>query len=121
MPVFLTQLEVLLAAERQHLLAGSIREACALNPEKRSLLEAIEATLPAAAGQEAPPLDSARLLAVKHAASENAAMLSACLHGLRSALARLDRCLHDVSVGAYDATGSLMPFPAASGSYLRKF
>ncbi|MFN4183316.1 MAG: hypothetical protein ACK4M6_00895 [Hyphomonas sp.] len=113
-------LEDILIAEREYLMAGLVREAANLSGEKLAALEAFEAAFggrtPIAVSGETRQL----VLDVIQLSEENALLLTAVRNGVTSLIGRFERPGDDAFVGSYRQGGSQIAFSHATGQYLKR-
>ncbi|ABI78451.1 hypothetical protein HNE_0263 [Hyphomonas neptunium ATCC 15444] len=113
-------LEDILIAEREFLMAGRVREAAELSGEKLAALEAFEnifgARTPIAVSAPTRQL----ILDVIQLSEENAILLNAVRNGVRSLIARFEGPAGDAFVGSYRQGGSQIAFSNATGQYLKR-
>lgn len=113
-------LEDILLAEREYLLAGLAREAAGLNGEKLAALEAFEAAF-GGGGAIAVSSQTKQLVAdVIQLSEENAQLLSAVRNGVRSLISRMEAPADDAFVGSYRQGGRQIAFSQATGQYLKR-
>lgn len=113
-------LEDLLIAERDYLLAGLVREAVALTEEKIAALEAFEAAF-RGKGEISVSSGTRRLVAdVLQLSEENGQLLAAVRNGVRGLISRFEAPASDVFVGSYGQGGGQVAFTNATGQYLKR-
>ncbi|PKP83098.1 MAG: hypothetical protein CVT79_03365 [Alphaproteobacteria bacterium HGW-Alphaproteobacteria-18] len=113
-------LEDILIAEREYLMAGLVREAANLSGEKLAALESFEAAF----GERTPIAVSGEtrqlVLDVIQLSEENALLLNAVRNGVTSLIGRFQRPANDAFVGSYRQGGSQIAFSHATGQYLKR-
>lgn len=113
-------LEDILIAEREYLMAGLPRDAAGLSDEKLVALEAFEAAF----GTRTPLAVSAQtrqlVRDVIQLSEENALLLNAVRNGVRSLISRFEAPAADVFVGSYRQGGGQVAFSQATGQYLKR-
>ena len=113
-------LEDILLVERDHLMAGRVREAAELSSEKLAALEAFENSFadrqPIAVTAETRQL----IRDVIQLSEENGILLSAVRNGVRSLIARFEAPTSDAFVGSYRQGGSQIAFSNATGQFLKR-
>lgn len=113
-------LEDILLAEREYLVAGLAREAAALSDEKLAALEAFEAAF----GNRAPIAVSAQtrqlVRDVIQLSEENGLLLKAVRNGVRSLISRFEGPAPDAFVGSYRQGGGQIAFSHATGQYMKR-
>lgn len=113
-------LEDILIAERDFLMAGRVREAAELSGEKLTALEAFEGAI-TGRGPVAVSAATRQLVQdVLQLSEENAQLLMAVRNGVRSLIARFERPAEDVFVGSYQQGGRQIAFSNATGQYLKR-
>lgn len=113
-------LEDILIAEREYLVAGLAREAAALSNEKLAALEAFEAAF----ANRAPIAVSAQtrqlVRDVIQLSEENGILLKAVRNGVRSLISRFESPAPDAFVGSYRQGGGQIAFSHATGQYMKR-
>ncbi|MFN3608061.1 MAG: hypothetical protein ACK4Y9_03260 [Hyphomonas sp.] len=113
-------LEDILLAEREALLAGRPREAAALSGEKLTALEIFEAAFGGRAPIAVSPATRQLVRDVIQLSEENALLLNAVRNGVRSLIARFEGPAGDAFVGSYRPGGSQIAFTNATGHYQKR-
>ncbi len=113
-------LEDILIAERELLMAGRPREAAELSGEKLAALEAFETVFEARTPIAVSPQTRQIVLDVIQLSEENALLLTAVRNGVRSLIARFEGPAGDAFVGSYRQGGNQIAFSHATGQYLKR-
>lgn len=113
-------LEDILIAEREYLLAGQPRQAAELSAEKLSALEAFETAIGGGRPIAVSPQTRQLVQDIIQLSEENAVLLSAVRNGVRSLISRFEGPAGDAFVGSYRQGGSQIAFSHATGQYLKR-
>jgi len=113
-------LEDILLAEREYLVAGLAREAAALSNEKLAALDAFESAFGNRTPIAVSPQTRQLVRDVIQLSEENGVLLNAVRNGVRSLISRFEGPMPDAFVGSYRQGGGQIAFSHATGQYMKR-